>query len=100
MTPQTEKEKHLFMMLQNCAEEKSKWVNIVYFLVMYYGEKSYDDANALTGCVLNLPDVSAVPIPLPDNPLDWAYDKENDKLIFTIKEDPKNLIVVPREKIH
>lgn len=95
MIPQIDNEKHLFMLLQNCTEEKSKWVNIVYFLVMNFGEKSYDDANGLTGCKLSVPNASATPVPLPDNPLDWAYDKETDTVSFTIKEDPKSMIVVP-----
>lgn len=95
MNPQTDLEKKLFMLLKNSEEEKSKWVMITYFLVMNFGEKSYDDANGLTGCKLSVPNASATPVPLPDNPLTWEYDKETDTVNFEIKEDPKNLIIVP-----
>ena len=95
MIPQNEREKKFLMLLQNCEEEKSKWVNIVYFLVMNFGEKTYDDSKGLTGCKLSVPNASDTPVPLPDNPLEWQYNKETDTVEFTIKEDLKNMIVVP-----
>jgi hypothetical protein len=87
------------MWLQNCAEEKSKWVNMVYFLVMNFGERTYDGNNGLTGCTLSIANASAIPVPIPDNPLDWAYDKETDTVSFTIKEELKSMIVVPGESV-
>ena len=95
MIPQNEREKKFLMLLQNCEEEKSKWVNIVYFLIMNFGEKTYDDSNGLTGVKLSVSNASATPVPLPDNPLTWQFDKEKDTVNFEIKEDPKSMIVVP-----
>ena len=96
MIPQNDREKKFLMLLRNCEEEKSKWVSMVYFLVMNYGEKEYDSMTYdLLGCKLSVSNASATPVPLPDNPLTWQYDKEKDTVNFEIKEDPKRVLIVP-----
>ena len=95
----TDTERQLYQNLMHCVQDKSKWVNIVYFLVMHFGERSYDADNNLTGCKLAVPNASSIPVPTPDNPLSWEFDQEADVLKFEIKEEVKSMIVVPGENI-
>lgn len=84
MTPM---EMQLYSKLQDCHEQKSKWVSLIYLLVMKYGEKDLDEAGGLNGAKLVIPEASKIPLPTLDNPLDWCYDKDSDEVRLTISED-------------
>ena len=98
------KEKVLYDQLMHVNAQKSQWVAQVYMFVMLHGERIYDNNGGLIGASLVIKDVSKIPLPTPDNPLEWKYDEENDTLTFKITEDktgntymimPDNSIILP-----
>lgn len=95
------KEKMLYDQLMHVNAVKSQWVAQVYMFVMYYGERLYDNNGGLIGASLVIKDVSKIPLPTPDNPLEWNYDEENDTLTFKISEDKTGQpqIIVPDKQL-
>lgn len=71
------------MKMKALAQDRDKWVSLVFFLVSKFGE-NYK---------LVIPESSKIQVPTIDNQLTWEYNAETDIVTFEIKEVEEKRIV-------
>ena len=71
------------MKMKALAQDRDKWVSLVFFLVSKFGE-NYK---------LIIPESSKIQVPTVDNQLEWEYNAETDTVTFEIKEVEEKRIV-------